>query len=105
MSARLPDCPVCGTGALRMTWNDPADGELHYHVECLSCGIEFHHEDFYGSNNVYALFDCITPDICENYTDEPNHWECSSCGVKRVKADGEPPYKHCPDCGAQVEVW
>lgn len=106
----LPNCPVCGEDSLRL-YNYDTESGLHYSVGCDACGVAFHHEGFYGYNNVMAFFeDACAPSICENYgsldgDEKRNRWECSACGVKRVKADDEPPYRHCPDCGAQVETW
>ena len=108
MSDKLPVCPVCNMDDLWLRSRILENGQWHYHVECGSCGTEFHHEKFYGYNSVMKFFEdeCSTPS-CNNIsmTGDENRWLCSECGAKRQKRKDEKAYSFCPDCGAEVTEW
>lgn len=102
MITELPICPICREDTLHVRDNMPNGEELHYNVECWSCGTQFHHKDFYGYNAVLAHFDQCEPDMCDDYIDEDGAFECSCCGLKHAYADDEKPYLYCPRCGSKV---
>lgn len=52
----LPTCPVCCEGDLKLVPYD-LDGQLHYRVECGSCGIEYEHHRFGSYNATTAFFE------------------------------------------------
>lgn len=107
---QLPNCPCCDMDDLWLRSMTLENGHWHYYVECGSCGMEFHHEDFYGYNQVMKFFEDSGRESCENHAPfvddgEQLEWKCSICGKERVTKEGEPPYSFCPDCGAEVTEW
>lgn len=105
--SQLPNCPCCGEDALDLRSYALENGHMHYRVECSYCGVEFHHEDFYGYNNVMKYFEEVSAgNTCRNLSERgANGWLCSECGSKREKQADEDEYSVCPDCGAEVEEW
>lgn len=106
--SELPKCPVCGEDDLWMNSSTLENGQWHYRVECRSCGVEFHHEKFYGYNSVLKFFeDECAESTCENHSmsGDENRWLCSECGARRQKRKDEKAYSFCTDCGAEVFEW
>lgn len=101
----LPACPCCGEDSLWTRDYQLENGELHYMVTCHGCGVEFHHEKFYGYNGVEKFFDGCAGGECENLALEGmNSWLCSECGSRRFKQNDEDDYAFCPDCGSKVSL-
>ena len=104
----LPKCPCCDEDGLRLVTYDLENGQLHYKAVCDCCGVEFHHEKFYGFNSVMKYFNDACGDLtCENIslTGSADNWLCSECGSKRKKQASEDGYSYCPDCGTKVLEW
>ena len=101
----LPYCPCCGMDDLWQQSTTLENGYLHYYVKCGSCGVEFHHKDFYGYNNVLKFFEDCGRGECEDVGGD-DEFTCSHCGYAHDYTPEElkdpNAFSFCPTCGFSV---
>lgn len=101
----LPNCPICGEDSLYLCNYATKDG-LHYSVGCDACGIAFHHEGFYGYNQVMKFFEDAGRGRCEDVGGD-DEFTCSHCGYTHDYTPEElkdpKAFSFCPTCGFEVE--
>ena len=101
----LPKCPCCGEDGLGLTSYTLENGHLHYRVECGCCGVEFHHEKFYGYNQVMKFFEDCGRGECEDEGGD-DEFMCSHCGYRHDYTPEErkdpKAFSFCPTCGFEV---
>lgn len=101
----LPKCPCCDEDGLRIDSYTLENGQWHYKVTCDCCGVEFHHEKFYGYNGVMHYFESAGRGACEDEGGD-DEFMCSHCGYRHDYTPEElkdpKAFSFCPTCGFEV---
>lgn len=105
MTSKLPNCPCCEMDDLFLNSYELENGQLHYKVVCHTCGVEFHHADFYGYNATVDFFEKVGRGECEDEGGD-DEFMCSHCGYTHDYTPEElkdpEAFSFCPTCGFEV---